>query len=178
MRRLFAIALVGGFVAGWAVACGGTDDPFTDAGHDATADASSGVDVLFLPDTGFAKDGGGPTNDGAPNPDLDCQSADAGCVSCCFDKHVDGSASYFDTLVTCACTTGATCHSVSACYGSLCKGNAPTPSCDTCLANPDAGGCYDQADQACGADPDCVAFFDCAYNVCAPPPDDAGSAAD
>jgi len=159
----------------FAGACSGTDQ----VGVDATAkDSSSGPDVLLLPDTGTPGDTGTSSDagsDAAPNPDLGCATSDAGCIVCCFDNHPDGSANYFDTLTTCACSTGATCHSVSNCYNNFCKGNVPSQNCDNCLSNPDAGDCYNKADQACANDPDCVAFFECVDVVCAPPSTDAAA---
>jgi hypothetical protein len=172
MMRVFVFLFLG--------ACSGNSVPFDlDGGADATADAKpksdAGSDALILGDSSATDSGPGDAAVDAPNPDLGCVTDDAGCISCCFDNHPDGAATYFDTLTNCACHTGATCHSVANCYNSLCKGNDPSPACDTCLSNPDAGDCYNNADKACGNDPDCVAFFDCALNVCAPPPMDASA---
>ena len=174
MKRLLVFLFLG--------ACSGNPMPFDeDGGADATADAKpktdAGSDVVILGDSGPTGDTG-PSGDAgidAPDPDLGCLNDDAGCIACCFANHPDGSATYFDTLTNCACHTGATCHSVSNCYNSLCKGYDPSPACDNCLSNPDAGDCYNVADNACTNDPDCVAFFDCALNVCSPPPDDAST---
>jgi hypothetical protein len=173
MKRLFVFMFLG--------ACSGNGQPFDgDGGVDATADAKpktdAGSDALILGDSSGGDSS--PVTDAAvdaPNPDLDCVNDDAGCVSCCFDRHGDGAATYFDTLTNCACKTGATCHSVSNCYNNFCKGNAPSTACDNCLSNPDAGDCYNNADKACSNDPDCIAFFDCAENVCAPPSTDAST---
>jgi len=170
MKRPFLFLFLG--------ACSGSPLDL-DAGLDATADATksdAGNDVVDLgdaspPDVGPGNDAGAD----AQSPDLGCLTDDAGCINCCFDKHADGAATYFDTLVNCACKTGATCHSVANCFGSLCKGYDPTPTCDKCLSSPDAGDCYNVADKACANDPDCVAFFDCALNVCSPPPADASA---
>ena len=166
MKRLFVFLFVG--------ACSGNGQPIDlDGGVDATADVSksdAGPDVLTLPDssldTGTVQDAGLDVQ----NPDLDCVNDDAGCISCCFDRHGDGAATYFDSLYNCACKTGATCHSVSNCFNNFCKGYDPSAACDKCLSNPDAGDCYNNADKACTNDPDCLAFFDCAGNVCSPPP--------
>jgi hypothetical protein len=172
MKRMFVVLFLG--------ACSGSPMPFDeDGGVDAKADVTksdAGSDALVLGDSSPVETG--PTVDAgidAPNPDLGCLTDDAGCVSCCFDNHPDGSATYFDTLINCACHTGATCHSASVCLNNLCKGNAPSPTCDTCLSNPDAGDCYNSADIACSNDVDCVAFFDCVDNVCAPPSADAST---
>lgn len=170
MKRMLVFVFLG--------ACSGSPLTFEDGGVDATADVTksdAGNDVVTLGDvvvdTGSAVDAGADVQ----SPDLDCVNDDAGCVSCCFDKHADGAATYFDTLLECACHTGATCHSASICLNNLCKGFDPSPTCDKCLSNPDAGDCYANADKACSNDTDCVAFFDCVDNVCAPPPPDDAS---
>ncbi len=158
-----------------AFGCSGSDVGFNDGGGDATAvDTGSGNDAFMLPEASPLDDAGADANsdasDDATSPDLGCLTDDAGCVACCFNNHPDGAATYFGALTTCACSTGATCHSVSSCYGNFCKGNAPSTSCDKCLSNPDAGDCYNKADQACSSDQDCVSFFGCIEGVCAPPP--------
>ena len=169
MKRLFVFFLLG--------ACSGSPQPFDDdGGVDAKADATqkneAGSDAVFLGDSNDTNDTSTGTDAGVDvqSPDLACLTDDAGCVSCCFNNHPDGSATYFGSLVNCACHTGATCHSASVCLNNLCKGNAPSTTCDNCLSNPDAGDCYNNADKACSNDVDCVAFFDCVDNVCAPPP--------
>jgi hypothetical protein len=174
MKRMFVFLFLG--------ACSGNGQPFDDAGGvDATADVKpksdgGGADVVVLGDS--SANDTGPSSDAgvdAPSPDLGCLTDDAGCVSCCFNNHPDGAATYFDTLVNCACHKGATCHSASVCLNNLCQGYNPTATCDKCLSNPDAGDCYNNADKACGNDPDCLAFFDCVGNVCSPPPTDASA---
>jgi hypothetical protein len=173
MKRLFLVLLLG--------ACSGNGQPIDidGGGVDATADVTKidagGSDVVNLGDSSPVDTGPGDAGVDAPNPDLGCLNDDAGCVACCFANHPDGSATYFDTLTNCACKTGATCHSATICLNNLCKGYDPSPACDKCLSNPDAGDCYNNADKACGNDPDCVAFFDCALNVCSPPPTDAST---
>ena len=165
-------------LAALAGACSGNEGAWADGGADATTESSGGKDAADKADAPFASDAPAPSDAGADvvavdaaNPDLACLGDDAGCETCCFDDHVDGGDTYFGALIGCACTTGATCHSVANCYNNLCKGNAPSASCDDCLANPDAGDCYTKADTACAGDPDCVALFDCLGNVCAPPSD-------
>jgi hypothetical protein len=159
-----------------ASACSGGAEIWDDAGVDAASkpakDASEN-DVTLGGDAGEDTGAFGDAGSEAESADLGCLTDDAGCVSCCFDNHPDGAATYFDTLTTCACSTGASCHSVSKCYGNLCKGGDPSAACDQCLSNPDAGDCYAKSDTACSNDPDCVAFFDCAVNVCSPPADAA-----
>ena len=162
-------------------ACSGGTQIFDDAGGvDATADVTkpqedgSTKDVTSGGDTSTTSDASDAGVD-APNPDLPCLTDDAGCVSCCFNNHPDGAVTYFGTLETCACTTGATCHSASVCLNNLCKGSNPSPTCDNCLSNPDAGDCYNKADNACAGDPDCVALFDCALDLCSPPVVDASA---
>ena len=153
-------------------ACSGGADIFDGGEVDATSDAStkqdaSGNDATILGD-GSADVQIADAGLDVQNPDLACVNDDAGCVSCCFDRHADGAATYFDTLFTCACSTGATCHSATVCLNNLCKGYDPSVACDKCLSNPDAGDCYAKSDNACNNDPDCVAFFDCALDVCSP----------
>ncbi len=161
------------------VACSGSVMMNDDGGVDASSkDATS--EVTFLGDAsafdaGDAASDASDANDDAANPDQPCATDDAGCVACCFNNHPDGSATYFDSLVNCACAKGATCHSASVCLNNLCKGYDPSPTCQTCLDNPDAGDCDNKAINDCSNDVDCVAFFDCLGNVCAPPPDDAGA---
>jgi hypothetical protein len=163
-------------LAGFASACSGGAELWNDGGVDAKADVKPGndaseSDVTILGDAGSDTGVTGDAGSDAQSADLGCLTDDAGCVSCCFNNHPDGAATYFGTLTTCACSTGAPCHSVSKCYSNLCKGGDPSASCDQCLSNPDAGDCYNNADKACSNDPDCVAFFDCALNVCSPPGD-------
>jgi len=171
MKRLFVFLFLG--------ACSGSGQPFDDdGGVDATKpNTDAGNDVVILGDSSPPDDTGSTSDAGvdAPNPDLGCLTDDAGCVSCCFNNHPDGAATYFDTLVGCGCKTGATCHSASVCLNNLCKGLDPSPTCDKCLSNPDAGDCYNNADKACSNDTDCLAFFDCVGNVCAPPTTDAST---
>lgn len=180
-RRTLWICGLAALSAGFG-ACAGTPADKWDGGADATSDGTVG-DAMARKDAAVTDDGA-PPDDGAspfdaadelPSTDLGCAIDDAGCENCCFGSHADGGDTYFGALLACACSKGATCHSVASCYGSLCKGNPPSAACDNCLANPDAGDCYSMADQACAADPDCVALFDCLDNVCAPPPADASA---
>src|SRR5512141_1823355 len=80
MRRALVFLMLG--------ACSGNGgQPFDDAGGlDATTKPDAGSDVISLGDT-FVTDTG-PGDAGADvqqNPDLDCLTDDAGCISCCFD---------------------------------------------------------------------------------------------
>lgn len=161
-------------------ACSGSSavmDGGVDASNDdVTTKTDASSDATFLPDVSGDAGSGDAADPDAPNPDQGCVTDDAGCVDCCFNNHPDGSATYFGSLIGCACAKGATCHSASVCLNNLCKGYDPSPTCEACLENPDAGDCDNHAIDDCSNDSDCVAFFDCVDNVCpAPPPDDAGT---
>ena len=133
-------------------ACSGSDDTTGDGGSDATtADVSNDT---ASNDTGSSDTG---SNDTGPSP---CADAGSGCDQCCVIHYPDAAAMLFANFETCACTTPGDC--AQQCKNDLCKGQAPSGQCLTCLRNADAGDCIASGTAACEADPQCKPYAECA----------------
>jgi len=87
--------------------------------------------------------------------------ADGGCVACCQALHPDAGAFRRAVSEQCACTTPGDCKANNKCGNTYCQGNAPSGACQTCLDDPNSGGCDDAGNAACLANPDCAAAVAC-----------------
>ena len=82
------------------------------------------------------------------------------CVTCCSNKHMDGSGVYFVALIDCMCLP-ANC--AKDCEKTLCDPNKPQnadATCQTCVQAKNSA-CSTVVKNTCQADTDCVAFDAC-----------------
>jgi hypothetical protein len=112
-------------------------------------------------------DAGAPANppkkDAAPEPDPgECSSekTQTACVTCCSNKHMDGSGVYFAALLDCMCTMD---NCAKDCAKTLCDMNNPQNAdaqCQACVSAKN-NACAPMIKTTCLADPDCTAFDAC-----------------
>ena len=106
-----------------------------------------------------------PKKDAAPvdPPTLgECSSetTQSGCITCCSNKHADGSGTYFVALIDCMCLP-ANC--AKDCAKTLCDPMSPQNAdaqCQSCVQAKNSA-CAPSITTACAADPDCGLFDVC-----------------
>ena len=156
-RTSILLALVGSSAVAFGLdACGG-DNGNGDAGGDATSQDVVGNDVQQQ-DTGPTKDAGDAGTDANPVP---CKGSDAGCAKCCAALDRDAATIFVTDEATCACANPGDCNTQPTCKQNLCNGNPPTPACDLCLNDKDAGDCFANTVSTCLGDPNCAPLIAC-----------------
>ena len=105
-----------------------------------------------------------PKKDAAPAdpPAGECASeaTQTSCITCCSNKHADGSGTYFVALIDCMCLPD---NCARDCEKTLCNATSPQnadTACQACVQSKNAK-CATPIKSACQADPDCLAFDAC-----------------
>ena len=158
-RHLALLALASASVCAVVfTACGGDDTNNADSGNDATTDVV-GNDTTPPPDTGPTEGGG---NDGGTDSATDTGCAPGpNCRACCVQNNPDAAAIFFAAETTCACTTPGLCNTNQTCKNNLCNNQAASTNCNACLADKDAGDCFNTAAAACIQNQACQPLVQC-----------------
>ena len=104
-----------------------------------------------------------PKKDAAPPADPgECSSeaTQTACVTCCSNKHMDGSGVYFVALIDCMCMAD---NCAKDCAKTLCDPSNPQnadATCQSCVQAKNSA-CAPTVMSTCQADADCVAFDAC-----------------
>ena len=88
------------------------------------------------------------------------ETAQAACITCCTNAHMDGSTVYFVALIDCMCLTE---NCARECATTLCDPQNPTngdATCQTCIQAKNSA-CTPSIKMTCTADADCTAFDAC-----------------
>lgn len=126
-----------------------------DAGLGPTADAADAAVMTPAPAPTADADSALP-----PPGECSSEAAQAACITCCTNAHMDGSTVYFVALIDCMCLTE---NCAKECAATLCDPQNPKNAdadCQTCIQAKNSA-CTPSVKSTCTADVGCTAFDAC-----------------